>query len=180
MSNLSDLILYSLFLLLLHGCVCTTEEEKEVPVSPDYVEKHMEGANVLLTMSEEDQIQDYIDRYSLPMNRTGTGLRYYIYKNGSGRKIENNTIVRFNFKVQLLNGYVCYDSKTDGYKEALIGKADVVSGLEEGLKYMREGDSAKLIIPSHLAYGLLGDQDKIPTRATLIYDVEILQVRDRR
>jgi len=39
---------------------------------------------------------------------------------------------------------------------------------------MRQGDRAKLIVPSHLAFGLLGDLKKIPAGATLVYDIEIL------
>ena len=41
---------------------------------------------------------------------------------------------------------------------------------------MREGDKAKAIIPSHLAYGFIGDEKQIPKRATLIYDIEVLNV----
>jgi FKBP-type peptidyl-prolyl cis-trans isomerase len=41
---------------------------------------------------------------------------------------------------------------------------------------MKEGEKAIFIIPSHLAFGLLGDENKIPKRATLVYDVELVQV----
>ena len=41
---------------------------------------------------------------------------------------------------------------------------------------MKVGDKAKFIIPSHLAFGLLGDENKIPKRATLVYDVELIDV----
>jgi len=53
----------------------------------------------------------------------------------------------------------------------------VISGLEEGILYLSEGDKAKIIIPSHLGYGLLGDLDKnIPPKATLIYDIELKSI----
>ena len=87
-------------------------------------------------------------------------------------------MVRFEFKVNLLNGVTCYDSDKSGPREIWIGHADVESGLEEGLQLLREGDRAKFILPSHLAYGWLGDSDQIPTRAVLIYDVHVLEVRD--
>jgi len=48
--------------------------------------------------------------------------------------------------------------------------------LEEGLLLLHQGDKAKFIIPSHLAYGLLGDQKQIPPGATLVYDVELIQL----
>ena len=45
--------------------------------------------------------------------------------------------------------------------------------------YMKEGDKAKLILPSHLAYGLIGDQNKIPQKATIIYDIELLELIEK-
>jgi FKBP-type peptidyl-prolyl cis-trans isomerase len=59
-------------------------------------------------------------------------------------------------------------------KEFLIGQSDVEAGLEEGIRLMRTGDRAKLILPSRLAFGLLGDGKKIPPGATLVYDIELV------
>ena len=42
---------------------------------------------------------------------------------------------------------------------------------------MKVGDIAKFILPSHLAFGLLGDEEKIPKRATLVYHVELLTIK---
>lgn len=111
------------------------------------------------------------------MNKTGTGLRYLIYKKGEGVKAEKEKFVKIKYKVNLITGTPCYSSEKEGPKEFLIGKAEVESGLEEGILLMRVGDKAKFIIPSHLAFGLLGDEDKIPKRATLVYDVELMDVR---
>ena len=58
-----------------------------------------------------------------------------------------------------------------------IGKSRVVNGLEEGVLLMKKGGRAKLIVPSHLAFGLLGDPGKIPARAVLVYDVELCDIR---
>jgi FKBP-type peptidyl-prolyl cis-trans isomerase len=42
---------------------------------------------------------------------------------------------------------------------------------------MHVGDRAKFIVPSHLAFGLLGDQNKIPQHATLVYDIELVKIK---
>ena len=73
----------------------------------------------------------------------------------------------------------CYNSDKDGLKLIELGKAEVESGLEEGILLMKVGDKAKLVIPSHLAFGLLGDENKIPKRATLIYDVELVEIKQK-
>ena len=52
-----------------------------------------------------------------------------------------------------------------------------VAFLEEGILLLKEGDRAKFIIPSHLAFGLLGDMKKIPAKAVLVYDIELIKIK---
>ncbi|MBN2728199.1 MAG: FKBP-type peptidyl-prolyl cis-trans isomerase [Bacteroidales bacterium] len=172
------IISYIIAILLFVSCGSKQEKQNEDLINPDKYLKDLEHANQYYTVSESDQIDDYATRMGWEMVKTGTGLRYLIYENGTGRKVEDKLVVRFEFKVNLLNGALCYDSDQSGPKEVWIGHADVESGLEEGLQLLKEGDHAKFIIPSHLAYGWLGDSDQIPTRAVLIYDVHVLEVRD--
>jgi FKBP-type peptidyl-prolyl cis-trans isomerase len=54
----------------------------------------------------------------------------------------------------------------------------VESGLEEGILLLREGDKAKFILPPHLAHGLLGDDNKIPARSIIVYDLELLSLEN--
>ena len=79
--------------------------------------------------------------------------------------------------IRLLNGETIYRSENKGIKEFLIGKGGVESGLEEGILLLHQGDKARFIIPSHLAFGLLGDSDKIPEKASLVYDVELIKIK---
>jgi FKBP-type peptidyl-prolyl cis-trans isomerase len=79
--------------------------------------------------------------------------------------------------VRLIDGSEIYSSDQSGNKEFVIGRGGVESGLEEGILLMRQGDRAKFIIPSHLGFGLLGDQDKVPPKSTLIYDLELLELK---
>jgi FKBP-type peptidyl-prolyl cis-trans isomerase len=81
------------------------------------------------------------------------------------------------YNVKLLTGDMIYSSKELGSKTFEIGHGGVESGLEEALLYLKLGDKAKLIIPSHLAFGLLGDQNKVPPRSTLVYDIEIVNLK---
>ncbi len=69
-----------------------------------------------------------------------------------------------------------YSSDKDGVMKFVVGCGDVVSGLDEAMPYLHQGDVAKVIIPSHLGYGLLGDQKSIPERSTLIYTIRVLKV----
>jgi len=112
------------------------------------------------------------------MKSTGTGLRYMIYKKGRGALAREGMVAVISFKVSLLNGRVCYTSDEKGPQEILIGQSDAESGLQEGITYLHVGDKAKMILPTHLAHGLIGDRDKIPPKSTIIYDVELLQLQE--
>ncbi len=166
-------------LLVLVSFLLSCNNDKVAPpkqINAEKLKKPLEKANVHMVKVENEEIEDYIRRHEWSMITTGTGLRYLIYKNGQGIKAISGDVVKINYKVNLINGVDCYSSKDDGPLEFATDKADVINGLEEAILLMREGDKAKVIIPSHLAYGLLGYEKKVPKRATLIYDIEVLKV----
>jgi FKBP-type peptidyl-prolyl cis-trans isomerase len=164
-----------LFLLLFFSC---REETKPIDSIQDQnIEEKLVKANKKLVRSEEEKISDYVKRYNWEMSETGTGLRYMIYQHGTGLKAEKGKTATINYSVNLLNGDLCYTSDNSGPKEFVIGSGGVESGLEEGILLLKKGDRAKFIIPSHLAFGLVGDLDKIPAKATLIYDIELVEIK---
>jgi FKBP-type peptidyl-prolyl cis-trans isomerase FkpA len=132
--------------------------------------------NKAIAKTENQEIEDFIQRYGWKMIKTETGLRYMIYKRGSGAKAVEGRKATIKYEVRLINGNLCYSSADKGPKEFILGKGGMESGTEEGILLMRVGDRAKLIVPSHLAFGLLGDQDKIPPKSTLIYDIELVKI----
>ena len=159
---------------------CENGQEKKSAKQIDTInlyKKPLENVNKKLVETEDEEINDFITRHGWNMNTTGTGLRYLIYKKGIGAVTERGKVARMNFEVRLITGDICYSSKVEGPKEMLLGKSGEISGLEEALLLMKVGDKAKFIIPSHLAFGLLGDENKIPKRATLVYDIELLEIK---
>lgn len=131
--------------------------------------------NKTIAKTEDQDIEDFIVRYHWKMTETGTGLRYMIYKHGTGSKAMPGRTAVLKFEVRLLTGDIIYSSAKDGLKEFVIGHGSVESGLEEGILLLKTGDRAKFIVPSHLAFGLLGDLKKIPQRAALVYDIEFIR-----
>lgn len=146
-------------------------------VDEEKLEEPLLKANKQAVLTEEQQIENYIARHNWNMQGTGSGLRYAIYKKGDGVKAKTGQIAVINYSVELITGEEIYSSKMEGTKEFLIGKGGVESGLEEGILLLRVGDHAKFILPSHLGFGLLGDQNKIPPKSTLIYDIELLELK---
>jgi FKBP-type peptidyl-prolyl cis-trans isomerase FkpA len=132
--------------------------------------------NKAIVKTEDQEIDDFIQRYNWKMVKSSTGLRSMIYKHGSGEKAIKGKKATIRYEVRLINGNLCYSSSDQGPKEFIIGHGGVEAGTEEGILLMRVGDRAKFIVPSHLAYGLLGDQDRIPPKSTLIYDIELIKL----
>ena len=139
--------------------------------------KALEKVNKYLIRTEYEDIENYMRRHSLKMEETGSGLRYLIYKKGDGEKAEKGKVVVLDYTLSLITGDVIYSSDKDGKKVFKIGQGDVESGLEEAIHFMHVGDKAKLILPAHLAYGLLGDNNKIPSRSILVYDTELIEIK---
>ena len=157
---------------------CNAPQEQPKPVDPNEFKKPLIKANQDLVELEELDIENYVKRHQWKMEETGSGLRYLIYASGSGKKVEEGKVIQYNYQTELLTGKTCYSSDSLGIREFLVGRGGVESGLEEVVLYLREGDRAKIILPSHLAFGLVGDDNCIPRKAVVVYDLEVLAVLD--
>lgn len=144
----------------------------EKPVSESLVK-----ANRYLVKQEKEAIENYIHRHGWQMQKTGSGLRYEIVEKGSGPLAKEGEIAVLQYTTSLITGDLVYSSAKDGLKTFVVGHGGVESGLEEAILLMRQGDTARLIIPSHLAFGLLGDDKKIPPHATLIYEIKLIELK---
>ncbi len=133
-------------------------------------------ANRYLVNTEDKEISNYIRRHNLDVVETGSGLKYQITRHGDGEKAHMGRIAFLDYKVKLITGDVIYSSDEYGPKIFEIGHGGVETGLEEAILNMRVGDEAIIIIPSHLAFGLLGDDNKIPPRSTIIYEIEFTNI----
>jgi FKBP-type peptidyl-prolyl cis-trans isomerase len=127
---------------------------------------------------ENDEINAYVKAHNYSMQTTGTGLRYLLIKeNIKDKKIENGNRIKVKYKVSLLDGTVCYSSDKKGAKEFTVGADNVESGIHEGVQLMHLHDKAIFILPAHLAFGLIGDRDKIPPKVAVVYEVEVISVQ---
>lgn len=170
----------ALFVFFTNSCGNNGKVQNNPDYDPALVKNQLENFNKKYAKTEDQLIEDYARRYQWNMTKTQTGLRYWIYKKQTGKKAQPLDEVTINYTVNLINGVLVYDSKTDGQKKIILGRSTAESGLEEGLYLMMVGEKAKLIIPSHLAFGLLGDENKIPQKATLIYDLEIVSIQSNK
>lgn len=169
-------IFYIVIILVFFSCK-NDGEKNNSNMSEQQVKETLIKVNKEAAEQESLQIDGYVTRRNLKVIKTGTGLRYQIYKNGNGEQASTGKRAVVAYEVSLIDGSVCYSTKELGPEEFKIGSDRVESGLQEGICYMRVGDKARIIIPSHLAHGLVGDFKKIPIRSTIIYDIELLKLK---
>lgn len=108
--------------------------------------------------------------------RTSTGLRTVLVKEGKGDHPVPGDLVDVSYEGRLLNGTLFDRADPSKPFSFRIGRGNVIDGWEEGLQLMRPGERRIFIIPFELGYGTRGDPPKIPQRATLVFDVELLGV----
>lgn len=169
-------IIFLLFLLSMLFLISCKDQKK--PIDPRIYKEPLIKINKYLVNKDYESIKSYTERHEWIMQVTGTGLWYQLMNDSSlnKQKVIKNAIVTINYKVKLLNGKMCYTSDSLGPKSFKVGYGGVEPGLEEGILMMRKGDKARFIMPPHLAHGLLGDRYKIPSRATIIYEVELIDL----
>lgn len=146
--------LLALFLVITAPAALHAQREKLPPADLEYVEKTWPEAKA-----------------------TSTGMRTFVMQSGTGEKADRGDRVSVLYKGMLLNGTV-FD-QTRGPDQPFTfraGRGEVIEGWEEGIPMMRVGEKRLFIIPFELGYGTRGDPPKIPRRATLVFEVELVKV----
>ncbi len=169
------ILLFSLPVYIFSLMSTCTGREPDPDYRHDLTREKMIRLNKFLAGKDMELINAYISRRNWDIEFTGTGLGYQICQVGDGQRVERGHQITINYTSSLLDGRICYSSDEDGPKSFRVGQGGVESGLEEGVLMLRVGDKARFILPPFLAHGLIGDQNRIPPRAVLIYEVEVLE-----
>jgi FKBP-type peptidyl-prolyl cis-trans isomerase FkpA len=136
----------------------------------------MTKLNSVLSDVENEDINRYVKKSGLDFKTTSTGLRYCITKHGNGSSIGKTDKVVVDYDIKLVDGSVCYDYRGKNKQLVELGNIRHERGFVEALTMMKEGDEATFIAPSYMSYGALGNNDKIPPRASLVYEIKSVLV----
>ena len=106
---------------------------------------------------------------------TGSGLQYMVLRQGTGLRPKSTDTVRVNYHGTTLDGKV-FDSSYDRGQPAEFALNQVIAGWTEGVAMMPVGSKFRFWIPSELAYGPKGAGEMIGPNATLMFDVELMDI----
>ncbi|MBU2919841.1 peptidylprolyl isomerase [Winogradskyella psychrotolerans] len=137
-----------------------------------------EGSREKRIAAEREAARAELDKLAAGFDETESGLRYQIIQKGEGKKAEKGNTVSVHYKGQLADGTV-FDSsyKRNSPLDFQVGVGQVIPGWDEGICLLNVGDKARLVIPSDLGYGAAGAGGVIPPNATLVFDVELMDVK---
>ena len=134
-------------------------------------------------VTEDDKaLQDYFAKNNLKPTKTASGLYYTVAKEGAGAAITAGQMVSMNYTGKLLNG-TTFDSNLDSafhHKQAFefpVGTHQVIPGWDEGVMLLKKGAKATFYVVSSLAYGDRPAGPLVPANSTLIFDVEVVDVK---
>jgi FKBP-type peptidyl-prolyl cis-trans isomerase len=168
-------------ILILASCQSGGDKDQTKSFNKEQVKQQFVKANQLVVVKENDEMDYYQKSHNMPFVRTASGIRYHVYDpSRKGDSIKTDDVITINYTVFLLDGTECYSSKTDGAKEFKVGMENMENGLHKAVLFLKSGDKARILIPSHLAHGLLGDSKKIPPQSPILYDLEILSVKKQQ
>ena len=119
-----------------------------------------------------------MEKLAAGFEKTESGLRYQFIQRGEGIQAQAGKTVSVHYEGSLENGKV-FDSSYPRKKpiEFKLGIGQVIEGWDEGIALLKVGDKARFVIPSDLGYGPRGAGGVIPPNATLIFDVELMDVK---
>lgn len=174
--------LVTIFLLMLAGC---KSPEARYPVSKNsgtYISESIER-NKKLVAREEEFIEDLIMEDSTREYQASNDGFWYYYNEKTTDTANVKTpdfgdIVRFDYSIKTLNGEVIYAEGEKPTKEYAVDKEELFSGLRQGLKLMKEGETVTFVFPSHKAFGYYGDKDKIGTNVPIITKVTLHDIKE--
>ncbi len=134
------------------------------------------GVNRYLSEKDKAVIEGYGRRNKLELTLSESGFYYHIFSKGTGNAISQNSTVFITGTLNLIDGTPCYTYTPEEPKAIVIARSPEITGLHVALPMLKEGAHALFIFPPNMAFGLLGDNDKVPPRATIVMNINILKV----
>jgi FKBP-type peptidyl-prolyl cis-trans isomerase len=140
------------------------QEEQQAEMAAAAERNEQEGEAYLTTNGAKEGV-----------TTTESGLQYEVLREGTGARPGPDDQVTIHYKGTLIDG-TTFDSSYDRGEPATFGVTGVIPGFSEALQLMMVGSQYRFVIPGEIAYGPQGSGGTIPPNATLIFEIELLEI----
>ena len=173
------------FLLSVVAIKSKEEFNKERESKQADMQKEMEAKKAAQMPIDDKTLQDYFAQHNIKAEKTASGLYYTVQKPGSGAQIAKGQMASIKYTGKTLEGKA-FDSNVDtsiGHHGTdlltfPVGAGQMIPGMDEGISLLKKGSKATLYLPSPIAYGAQSPSPNIGPNAILIFDVEVVDVKD--
>ena len=169
------LIVFSISLIM--SCDQKEPQKKFPYKTKEQFDQVMIESHQQFLQKEKLKIEKFTDSLGLEFFKTGTGLQYHISNSTNGDTLKSGDLAAINYLLTTIEGDTVYQSPKGQFQEFAVDYDNVESGLHEGIKLMRIGERAIMILPAHLAHGVTGDQAAISAQTTLVYNIHLVGKR---
>lgn len=166
--------------LLVFSCAKPEPRKPIIRKTSSFMHESIER-NKVLNKLEDDRIRLKMAKDSVHSYKNSEHGFWYYYKKKdtlSNYYPSKGDEVSFSYEIKGLDEKVIYDKETLGVQNYLIDKEELITGLQEGIKLMKEGEIIVFIFPSYKAYGYTGFK-KIQSNQSLIYTVELNKIKTK-
>ncbi len=143
-----------------------------------------EKEKAAIVQKEEGAVKDFIAKKGVTAQRTGSGTYVEILEPGTGAQADSGKYVTVMYKGQTFGGKVFDTNMDTSFKHTepmgfQIGVGQMIRGFDEGVRLLKEGGKGRIYIPSTLAYGAQPPSPDIKPFEHLVFDVEVVSVKDQ-
>jgi gliding motility-associated peptidyl-prolyl isomerase len=169
--------IYTLLLLVVIACAQPQPRKPIVKKTSTFLNESIERnkainkaeENIFKSLMKADSLNTYI--------ASSNGFWYYYNKKDT---VETRLPVRgdelvYEYQINNVNGDLIYSKEELGVRNYLVDKQELITGLQDGLKLMKEGEEVTFLFPSHKAYGYSGYKN-ITGNQPLIYKVKLKEI----
>lgn len=155
------------------------KDEEMRAVLSEFQQKQMQAMQQLADKNKREGDAFLAENGKKPgVKTTASGLQYKVVKEGKGAKPKATDTVTVNYRGTLIDGTE-FDSSYKRGQPATFPVNQVIPGWQEAIPMMTKGSKWQIFIPSNLAYGPNGTGSVIGPNATLIFDVELLDINSK-